>query len=213
MFMATQSTDTNVTSAVSGIVLSEKNKKTIVDYLGDMLSVESHIEEALDHQLETTKDHPETSAAVHRFHDMVKQNKTELEQYLESLAGSKGNVVKETGATILGKAAGAINRVRTEGVSKSLRDDYVAFNLAAMSYSMLGATARALGDDKTAVLADSGLRDHASAVIELNQIISDVVVWELEKDDHSVDPRAAQANTTAIMRAWQSESPSSKNAH
>lgn len=210
--MSTQSAESNFTSAVSGTMLSEKNKKTIVDYLGDMLSVESHIEEALDHQLETTKDHAEASAAVHRFHDMVKENKTKLEQYLEANEGSKGNVVKETGATLLGKAAGMINRVRTEGVSKSLRDDYVAFNLAAMSYSMLGATARALGDEKTAVLADSGLNDHASAVIELNQLISDVVVWELAKDDHSVIPGAAEANTTAIMNAWKTESPSSKSA-
>src|SRR3954467_13811896 len=98
VLMATQNADSNVVTAVSGVALSEKNKKTLIDYLGDILSVESHIEEALDHQLESTKDSPHASAAVQRFHDMVKENKTELEQYLESFAGSKGNVVKETGA-------------------------------------------------------------------------------------------------------------------
>ena len=37
-------------------IVTEKNQKTIAEYLGDMQAVETHIEEALDHQLDLFAD-------------------------------------------------------------------------------------------------------------------------------------------------------------
>jgi ferritin-like metal-binding protein YciE len=211
--MSTQQTPIDTPEASFSAGLSEQNMKTMVDYLGDMLSIESHIEEALDRQLTSTKDHPGASAAVHGFHDMVKANKLKLEQHLESVTDSNGNSVKEIGANLLGKAAGLINWVRTEGVSKSLRDDYVAFNLAAISYTMLDTTAQALGDKKTVALAEEGLRDYAGAAQEINQLISEVVVWELEKDGHQVEAGAADRTRSKIQKAWKETAPKSSAVH
>ena len=55
--------------------LQSKHAQTIADYVGDMVALESHIEEALDRQLTETKDDPEAHAAVQRFHDMVKSHR------------------------------------------------------------------------------------------------------------------------------------------
>jgi ferritin-like metal-binding protein YciE len=184
-------------------VADDKNQKTIADYIGDMVALESHIEEALDRQLAMAKEHPEAGAAVQRFHDMVKSNRDEVKAYQQEVGSTAGNPIKAAGSTVLGKAAGLIDKIRTEGVSKSLRDDYTAFNHAAIGYTMLHTTALALGDDRTATLAAKGLRGYASAVQEINHIIADVVVWELQKDDHQLaNPNAAAENRRAVDAIW-----------
>ena len=50
-----------------------QNLDTLKTYVGDMYSLESHIEEALDSQLEKCRDHPKANAAVRRFHNTVAQ--------------------------------------------------------------------------------------------------------------------------------------------
>jgi ferritin-like metal-binding protein YciE len=185
--------------------MDDKSKKTIQDYVGDMVAVESHIEEALDRQRKMAKEFGPAGQAVQRFHDMVKRHRDELQAYQQQIGGTAGNPIKEAGSAMLGKAAGMIDKIRTEGVSKDLRDDDTAFNWAAISYSMLNVTALALGDQRTADLAQRNLTDYAAAVQEITQIIGDVVVWELGKDNHTiVDPRAAAENRSIVDQAWQS---------
>jgi ferritin-like metal-binding protein YciE len=186
-------------------MVDENSKKTIADYVGDMVAVESHIEEALDRQRKMADEFGPAGQAVQRFHDMVKRHRDELQAHQDQIGSTAGNPIKEAGAAILGKAAGMIDKVRTEGVSKDLRDDDTAFNWAAISYSMLNVTALALGDQRTADIAQRNLTDYAGAVQEINQIIGEVVVWELKKDHHTiVDQRAASESRTIVNRAWQS---------
>ncbi len=183
--------------------IDEKGQKTIADYVGDMVALESHIEEALDRQLTETKDDPQAHAAVQRFHDMVKGNRDALKQYQEEVGSTAGNPIIAAGASLLGVAAGVIDKIRTEGISKSLRDDYTAFNHACIGYTMLHVTALALGDRRTANLAERGLTGHASAVQEINHIMADVVMRELEKDGHTLaNPAAASQNREAVDRIW-----------
>src|SRR5215210_2390886 len=130
----------------NSVDVQEKHAQTIADYVGDMVALESHIEEALDRQLTETQDDPEARAAAQRFHDMVKQHRNTLKDLQEQVGTTAGNPIIEVGSTLLGKAAGVIDLVRTEGISKSLRDDYAAFSLAAISYSMLHTTSLGLGN-------------------------------------------------------------------
>ena len=188
----------------------DKNQKTIADYVGDMVAFESHVEEALDRQLNLTKDDPVAGPAVQRFHDMVKANRDALKAHQQQTGQTAGSPIKEAGSALLGMAAGLIDKIRTEGISKALRDDYTAFNHAAIGYTMLHATALALGDQTTATLAERGLRGYASAVQEINHIMADVVIRELQKDDHQiVDPLASQLNRQAVDRIWKETAQSS----
>ena len=191
----------------------DKNRKTIADYVGDMVALENHIEEALDRQLEMAKEHPLAGPAVQRFHDMVKANRDALRRHQESVGGTAGNPIKAAGATVLGVAAGLIDKIRTEGVSKALRDDYTAFNHAAIGYTMLHATALALGDQRTAEVAERGLTGYASAVQEINHIIGDIVVWELRKDGHQItNAQAASENRREVDRIWKETATTSTTA-
>lgn len=183
--------------------IDDKGQKTIADYVGDMVALESHIEEALDRQLKVTQPDPQAHAAVQRFHDTVKANRDALKAYQARVGTTPGNPIIEKGSALLGVAAGLIDKIRAEGISKSLRDDYTAFNHAAMAYTMLHVTALALGDRSTATLAEKGLRGYAGAVQEINHIIGDVVIWELEKDGHQItDTNAANQNREAVDKIW-----------
>ncbi len=187
----------------------DKNQKTIADYVGDMVALESHIEEALDRQLGMAKDHPQAGAAVQRFHDMVKSNRDSLKQYQETVGTTAGNPIVAAGATVLGVAAGLIDKIRSEGLSKALRDDYTAFNLAAISYTMLHTTSSGLGFAEIATVCEEHLRSYASAIQEINHLIPGVVAWELEKDGHAFNPSAVNQTTTMVDAAWQQTSPDS----
>jgi len=188
-------------------VADDKNTNTIQQYVGDMLALESHIEEAMDGQLKEVTRHPRAAEAVRRFHDMVKAHREALRSHLTSIGGSESHPVKEAVANLFGKAAGLIDNLRTKGESKALRDDYTAFNHAAMGYSMLHVTAHALGDMRTMELADRHLRNYARSVQEINQVIADVVAWELREDGHTVDDEAVRHCTQAINDAWQDTGP------
>jgi ferritin-like metal-binding protein YciE len=187
------------------IALDDKSAKTLSDYISDMVTLENHIEEALDRQLTQVKDDPVASETVRGFHDLVKRQRDTMRALREDYGGTAGSPIKEAGAALLGKAAGLIDNIRTEGNSKSLRDDYTAFNLAAVSYTMLHTTATALGDKRVADVAEQHLRGYAGAVIRINQIISDVVVSELAKDDHKVQAGAAETTRKIATKAWQQE--------
>ena len=182
--------------------VSDKHQKTIADYVGDMVALESHIEEALDRQLTETQDDPEAQAAVQHFHDMVKQHRDTLKELQEQVGTTAGNPIIAAGATLLGKAAGVIDLVRTEGISKSLRDDYAAFSLAAISYSMLHTTSLGLGNARVAELAERHLTDYAGAIERINEIMPGVVERELAKDGHQTQLGAVAATRQVVPRAW-----------
>jgi ferritin-like metal-binding protein YciE len=186
--------------------LKEKHQKTIADYVGDMTALEAHIEEALDRQLTEVKSDPAALKAVQGFHDTVKQHRDTLRALQEEVGKTAGNPIKDAGATLLGKAAGIIDLVRTEGISKSLRDDYAAFSLAAISYSMLYTTSDGLGDRRVASLAEKHLQDYAEAIMRINEVMPEVVARELEKDGHQVSSGAVAATRKIVNRSWESSS-------
>jgi ferritin-like metal-binding protein YciE len=185
----------------------EKNQKTIADYVGDMKAVESHIEEALDRQLDMFSDLPSVAAAIKEFHDMVKAQRDHVQQVLDGLPKeSSTNAVKDFGSSLLGKAAGMLDKVRTESESKALRDDYTAFNLAAVSYAMLYTTADSLGNSEVADMSKRHLRGYAGAIQKINHLIPAVVVQELTKDGHPADAAAVARANKVIDEAWQQTS-------
>jgi ferritin-like metal-binding protein YciE len=182
--------------------VQQKHEQTIADYVGDMVALESHIEEALDRQLTETEDDPEARAAVQRFHDMVKQHRDTLKGLQEEIGTTAGNPIIAAGATLLGKAAGVIDLIRTEGISKSLRDDYAAFSLAAISYSMLHTTSLGLGNAQVAELAERHLTNYAGAIERINEIMPGVVERELTKDGHQTQPGAVTETRKMVATAW-----------
>jgi ferritin-like metal-binding protein YciE len=179
----------------------------IADWLGDLVALESHVEEAMDAQLKLEGDAAMT-AAIQRFHDTVRDSKRRAVAYQEQYGSEAGNPVVKAGSNLLGKAAGIIDKVRKDSLSKAFRDDYTAYNQLAIAYTMLHTTAMAFADHTTQEFAEQGLRTYAGLVQDINQLIPDAVLADLRNGDHApvIDAGIADACRATIDGIWQSTS-------
>ncbi len=164
------------------------DSKTILQkYVSDMLSLESHIYQAIDKQVKENNDDPEVSTKFATFSQTIKSHRDSLERRLEQLGGAANSPVKEGVAAVMGVAAGLIDKFRSEEVSKNFRDDYTALGLSLISYEMLHTTALSLGDRETADLAARNVKDNAEFMSWIQNILPQIVVRDLQKN-HEVTP-------------------------
>ena len=183
---------------------AKQQHQEIADWLGDIVALESHVEEAMDRQLHLTSDNAGLTAAIKRFHDTIRDSKQRAVQYQEQYGSTAGNPIIKAGSNLLGKAAGMIDKMRSDSVSKALRDDYTAYNHVAIAYTMLHTTAMALGDQATQSFAEQGLRTYAAMVQELNHLIPEAVVEDLRtnEDVPAVDTSVAGACRQIVDGIW-----------
>jgi ferritin-like metal-binding protein YciE len=186
---------------------NDKRHHEITDWLGDLVALESHVEEAMDAQLKLDGDAALTDA-IARFHDTVRDSKRRAVAYQEQYGSEPGNPVVKMGSNLLGKAAGVIDKMRDDSISKSLRDGYTAYNHLAIAYTMLHTTAMALADEATAQFAEQGLRTYAGLVQDINHLIPAAVVYDLTTGDHApvVAPDVVDQCRAVIDQVWQSTS-------
>lgn len=186
----------------------EKNQEAISDWVGDIVALVGHIEEALDHQLKLDFKSPAVGALIRELHDTVRDEKKRAVAFQESIGSTSGNPVIKVGSELLGKAAGMIDRWRNDSSAKSLRDDYTALNHLVMSYSMLHTTSMALQHDEARSFAEQGIRTVAALVQKINSVIPDAVVQELVDNDQVevLDPDVVAECRAEIDRIWKETS-------
>ncbi len=183
---------------------------TLQQYVSDMLALETHIEEAIDGQMAVLREHPGASAAMDRFHSMVRMQREAMRMHLTTLGGAPNtgmmgmgqSLIKTAVSTAFGMAAGAINTLRTQAVSKALRDDYTAFSHAAVSYAMLLSTAELLDHSPTTEIAGRHLKGYENAIEEIAGLVPEVVAWELRRDGRIFDDRRVGSAAQTLSRAW-----------
>lgn len=155
----------------------------INSYITDMLALEEHIDKAIKSQLDDLKDYPDVTGELKTVQRSVQHHVSDLRDLSKRRkASGAADAVKRAGSNVLGMAAGAVDMVRNEGLPKNLRDDYTAFNLAAIGYVMLNTTALALGDQEVADLGSQHFRDYTRAVLTLDRIIPTAVVRFLQNE-------------------------------
>jgi hypothetical protein len=182
-----------------------KTHKAISDWIGDIVALESHVEEAMDRQLKLKSTSTAATDAIKRFHDTVRASKQRAVAYREEYGSTPGNPIKEFGSNLLGKAAGVVDMLREDSLSKALRDDFAAYNLLAISYTMLHTSSMAFQDEQTRAFAEQGLRTYAKLVQEINNVMPDALVADLQEnaDDHPVaNPKIAAECRRAIDAIW-----------
>jgi ferritin-like metal-binding protein YciE len=194
--------------------MSER-QDTLQQYVSDMLAVERHLLPALENQSEDERmaQHPEARRLVNKIEATIRSHINGLEQHLEDLGGDPASPVKSAVTTALGVAATAIEKIRTDPVSKNLRDDYTALNLAAISYTMLHTAGHALMDDQTADLAASYLMDYTPLITEINEIIPTVVVNELQDETEVLDTEVVEKAIMRTQQAWSGDHVHSGHNH
>jgi ferritin-like metal-binding protein YciE len=183
--------------------MSER-QDTLQQYVSDMLAVERHILPAIESQSKEDRfaQHPEVQRLVHKIEATVRSHINGLENHLETLGGDAASPIKSAATALLGIAATMIEKVRTDPVSKNLRDDYTVLNLAAVSYTMLHTTGQALMDERTADLAANFLEDYTPLIAEINEVVPEVVVSELRDESEVLNTDAAHQAIKRTQEAW-----------
>jgi ferritin-like metal-binding protein YciE len=183
---------------------TQKAHHALADWIGDIVALESHVEEAMDRQMNLTSDTTTLTAAIKRFHDTVRDSKERAVKYQAHYGTEPGNPIVKAGSNLLGKAAGIIDKMREDAISKALRDDYTAYNHLAMAYSMLHTTSMALDDNETKAFAEQGLRTYASMVQDINQIMPEAVLHDLtdNEDLPIVNPNIVEECRRTIDSIW-----------
>lgn len=178
-------------------------KDVLTKYISDMIALESHIFQAIDKQAKENQSDAEVKQHFTNFASTLQTHQSALETRLKALGGAPNSGLKEGVAAVLGVAAGAIDKLRSDEQSKDFRDDFTALNLSLISYEMLHTTAVALGDKETADLAATNVKDNAEFVTYIQQILPQVIVSELKKNyDVSVDESATDETKELVGSLW-----------
>src|ERR1700704_5174988 len=102
--------DQQYTAPSQGYSLSGKKQDIVTKYLGDMIGLEGHIYQAIDKQVKETKDEPDVNPLLAQIRDALERHTNALRARLEALGGKPTSPIKEAGASLLGIAAGAIDK-------------------------------------------------------------------------------------------------------
>jgi ferritin-like metal-binding protein YciE len=192
--------------------MSRTRDEALDSYITDMLALEDHIEKALQGQITDFRDeHPQVVPHLVTLHAKTRSHIAALKALAETRGTGKSGiaeVVKRAGATVAGLGAAVIDMLRSEKLPKDLRDDYTAVSLAAIGYVMLLTTARALDDAPVADVAEQHLRNYASSIMTLTQIIPGAVVTFLQQEELPARGDVVPDVVRTVVEAWQSESPS-----
>ena len=179
-----------------------KETQTLIQYLGDMHALESHILQAIDKQANLLNDRVGSQAKIKTYRDTLSGHVDALQRRLDTLGGSSTHPIKEAVAAAAGVAAGLYDKVRSDEASKGLRDDYTAINHSIIAYIMLHTTALAFNDQETAALCKRHLTDNARFVMEINAFLPDLVIEEYRNDGLQITEGARATARQTVSEIW-----------
>ena len=188
------------------------NKDILQQYVSDMISLDKHIIEAVERQLNDDRIEAYTGARpiITSIKTALQTQVDALEQQLASVGGEASAPIKETLSAIAGVAAGLYDKVRHDPVSKMLRDDYTALSLASISYTMLHTTGLALKHTGIANMAVRALKELTPLVIEISEIMPHLVVQDLSEEEVSIDESVGRQAVSNTQEAWSRENTASR---
>jgi len=184
--------------------MNEKHHSSLKQYINDMIALEKDIANAIEIQLEdervtSQQDLPKIlREALH--HSEVRS--AYLKNISEAEGGSLGAAVKESITAVTGTLAGIYGKMREHPLSRMVRDDIIALDVATTSYGMLYTLALAVGHSECATVAKKGLYACPPLVIALTDLLPRIVAGELADDAPLTNPAAAQIATAEIRDSW-----------
>ena len=178
-------------------------KGALKTYVNDMLALQKHILEAVEHQYadDRIKTDAMTYDLIGKIKSAITHHVSDLETEVARLGSGVMATAKAAVATTLGAFAGLYDKVRKDPVSRMLRDDYTALNMASFSYTQLHTTGLAFRDEPVAKLALQHLNDLTPLIMHLNEVVPHVVVKELQ-DDGPIDANVAPTAVSNTQHAW-----------
>jgi hypothetical protein len=185
-------------------------QETLIKYLSDMYSLEKHVQQPLKAQADDADfgPYPEARTLVQQIEVRTEHALNALELQVKEMGGDARSTFKSAVTAAAGAVAAVVNEGRTHAITKKLRDDYTALALVSVGYELLYTTASALDAPAVASLALRELKEVASHIMLLSQVIIPVAVDELKKTNPATNAKTVVASQEAIKNAWRSRSES-----
>jgi len=185
------------------VIVPRQRTEAINSYITDMLSLEDHIEKAIQGQIKDLEDHPDVVTELKQLHQTIEHHISDLRMLSDRRkAGGATEAMKRAGSAIAGVAAGVIDFFRTEGLPKNLRDDYTALSLATIGYVMLHTTALTLDDREVADMAQQHFNEYAQVMVRFNSIIPAAVIRFLGQEGLLVREDVLPEINHAVADGW-----------
>ena len=179
------------------------------DYTADLLTLETHLFNAVKKQRTSEKVSDSDAMKLMNELDQILRNQIEsLQDHLDQLGGGRKSDLKELLGSFAGLAAGLIDTVRKDPVSKMLRDDYTALSMLATGYTMLHTHALAAEKNDLADLALKHLGEITPVITEVSRVLPLVVAREsndLDTDKSEEIGQKAMKNTQGMWKSDQIE--------
>ena len=148
------------------------------------VALEGEIEQYLAQLSGEMPEHPQVATIFKEFHQMIKTQRETLEARLRAVVNNLPDTAKTT-TTILFTE---VRQERDYPLSTALQNLYTMFSRAIMAYTALQPlTLRfrdswAAGEENTAIIVRQHTLHYAAALQKINQLIHDVVVWEMDQE-------------------------------
>lgn len=184
--------------------MNEQHHDSLKQYINDMIGLERDIANAI--KLQTEDERLLAFGELKAILDQVVHNSEMRLEILKKISededGSLGAVVKEGITAITGTLAGLYGKMREHPVSRMVRDDIIALEVASVSYGMLLTLGLSIGHRETVVLAEQGIEQTPQLIVELTDLLPTIVAQELSADWPLDNPAAAQIAQGSIRGAW-----------
>jgi hypothetical protein len=156
-------------------------RHTLQTHVSDLLELERHLREPVvqKSRLDASASNPAAMSVIAQLDLMTDVHIEALEHQLHQLGGDSRGQFNSAVASVLGFGVAALENMRATKISKSIRDDYAALSLAAISYTMLNIIALGFGDGSTAALAKRHLGDVNGILAEIGRALPGIVLQEL----------------------------------
>lgn len=184
--------------------MNAEHKNSLKMYVNDVLAMERDICHAVRRQVEDERvaSYPGLVAILDEIQEESQERMEWFKGISDEEGGSVGAAVKEGITAVAGSLAGIYGKMREHPVSRMVRDDIIAMDVASVSYGMLHTLGLAVGHSECADLAKRALNECPPSVIRLTDLLPSIVVEELAHDAPLVNPAAAQIAYADIRDAW-----------
>ncbi len=184
--------------------MNEKHQDSLRQYVNDMIAVERDITNAIKVQIDDERV-KEFAGLMEILDQAVQASESRLEalkRLSDQEAGSLGAAVKEGITAVTGTLAGIYGKIWEYPVSRMVRDDIIALDVASIGYGMLLTLGLSIGHDECSDLATRGIDQTPPLIIALTDLLPIIVAEELARDAPLVNPAAVQVACARIRGSW-----------
>lgn len=177
-------------------------------HLSDLVALESHILEAVEHQIGTDNIKKDADALMllQETHAMLSRHSEELDALVIAQDAETRTGIKNLFTGFLGNIAGLYNKVRGEEATRAIRDTYTALSLLSVSLTALKTFGLMVGKPDISKLAYEQMRDLLPLIMKINHRLPYIVARDVaERSGMPYDVAVPERVEKATQRIWNRE--------